>query len=163
MSESYEALSAEFIDLVRRMHRAGWAMVPAREGVTPAEERAIFAIGRAQEGGQVARPGLVAARMHATPSAVSQVLRSLEGKGLIVRGRAGGDFRAVSLQLTEEGNTLAEEAREAREEALSAMVAEVGPDEFAHFVGTLRRIVGFLEGHAPSAGSCAQGGGRPCV
>lgn len=63
---------------------------PAPKGITPAEMYAIMAVSRLEGEGRKVRPGDIAKCGQATPSAVSQTLKSLEEKGLITRQRDKG-------------------------------------------------------------------------
>ena len=51
---------------------------PAPKGITPAEMYAIMAVSRLEGEGRKVRPGDIAKCGQATPSAVSQTLKSLE-------------------------------------------------------------------------------------
>ena len=79
---------------------------PAPEGITSAEMYTIMAVSRLEGEGRSVRSGDIAKCGHATPSAVSQILKSLEEKGLITRQRDKGDSRAVTVHLTKDGRWL---------------------------------------------------------
>ena len=52
-------------------------------------------------------PGEIMARMGLTTGRVANILRQLEGKGLILRMQDAGDRRRVHVSLTEQGEALA--------------------------------------------------------
>ena len=109
LASSLEEMKGDFVDLMRRLHQARATSRTVPEGVTPAEARAVHVVWLMSRQGEAARPGSVAARMHTTPSALSQILKSLEEKGLLVRHRTRDDFRAVALELTDAGSAVAQE------------------------------------------------------
>ena len=140
-----ESLRLEFFDLIRRVHQYRPMSSVAVEGVTPTEAGAlhvIFLMGEQSESARV-RPGCVAQQMHVTPSAMSQVLKTLCEKGLVDRGRDGEDCRAVAVRLTEPGRVLAERvdaefSRRARE-----LVEYVGVDRMRAMIETMNLIAEF--------------------
>ena len=83
--------------------------------------------------------------MHTTPSALSQILKSLEEKGLLVRHRTRDDFRAVALELTDAGSAVAQETERLHVEHAKAVIAYVGEEDFAHLLRTVDRILEFHE------------------
>ena len=87
LASSLEEMKGDFVDLMRRLHQARATSRTVPEGVTPAEARAVHVVWLMSRQGEAARPGSVAAHMHTTPSALSQILKSLEEKGLLVRHR----------------------------------------------------------------------------
>ena len=109
LASSLEEMKGDFVDLMRRLHQARATSRTVPEGVTPAEARAVHVVWLMSRQGEAARPGSVAAHMHTTPSALSQILKSLEEKGLLVRHRTRDDFRAVALELTDAGSAVAQE------------------------------------------------------
>ncbi|MEG0375523.1 MAG: transcriptional regulator, partial [Raoultibacter sp.] len=91
------------------------------------------------------QPRILSERMQMTPSALSQTLKLLEEKGYVVRNRVSEDYRAVSLELTEQGTAVAKEAYRLREKHLNELIEYVGADEIDHLLVTLNRIVDFHE------------------
>jgi DNA-binding MarR family transcriptional regulator len=74
------------------------------------------------------------------PMMTSQVLRALEGRGLVVRGPHPQDARARALSVTAEGRALANRAVAAVEACDAAFFAALadGTPAFAHALRTLR-------------------------
>ena len=70
----------------------------------------------------------------------SQVIRSLEQRGMVVRSAHDSDRRARSLTLTEEGLRITLEARTAVRDASAKFYARLGSDEAA-FVALLTQLL----------------------
>ena len=103
MTDSFAEMKRELYELMQRSRRGNFAP-PLPEGVTPSEARTIMMVAGLRCEGEDVRPGRVAEMTHTTPSALSQTFKTLEEKGLIERRRASGDYRAVTVSLTEEGS-----------------------------------------------------------
>ena len=110
MTDSFNETKRELYELMQRSRRERFTP-PTPEGVTPSEARTMMTVSALQHTCEDVRPGRVAELTHTTPSALSQTFKTLEEKGLIERHRASGDYRAVSVSLTEEGERFAAEGR----------------------------------------------------
>ncbi|GAA3342407.1 MarR family transcriptional regulator [Amorphoplanes nipponensis] len=73
------------------------------------------------------------------PMMTSQVLRALEGRGLVHRPEHPTDRRARALAVTDEGRALANRAVVAVEECDAAFFARLG-DDVPAFAAALRRL-----------------------
>ena len=133
---------------------------PAPKGITPAEMYAIMAVSRLEGEGRKVRPGDIAKCGQATPSAVSQTLKSLEEKGLITRQRDKGDSRAVTVHLTEDGRAFSARGRELHEQMIDEVLTYLGPEDAEHLVRIVERLVDFPACEAARAqqNGCAQAG-----
>ncbi len=133
---------------------------PAPKGVTPAEMYAIMAVSRLEGEGRKVRSGDIAECGHATPSAVSQTLKSLEEKGLITRQRDKGDSRAVTVHLTEDGRAFSARGRELHEQMIDKVLTYLGPEDAEHLVRIVERLADFPACEATPAqqNGCAQAG-----
>ena len=90
--------------------------------------------------------------------------KTLEEKGLIERHRASGDYRAVSVSLTEEGERFAAEGRRLRDEHMDAVMEHVGIEDMRHLVRILRKVVEFHElDPEATCKSRAEGDEAPCA
>ncbi len=116
---------------------------PAPEGVTSAEMYTIMAVSRLEGEGRSVRSGDIAKCGHATPSAVSQILKSLEEKGLITRQRDKGDSRAVTVHLTDDGRAFSARGREVHEQMIDGVLTYLGPEDAEHFVRIVERLADF--------------------
>ena len=116
---------------------------PAPEGITSAEMYTIMAVSRLEGEGRSVRSGDIAKCGHATPSAVSQILKSLEEKGLITRQRDKGDSRAVTVHLTDDGRAFSARGREVHEQMIDGVLTYLGPEDAEHFVRIVERLADF--------------------
>ena len=116
---------------------------PAPEGITSAEMYTIMAVSRLEGEGRSVRSGDIAKCGHATPSAVSQILKSLEEKGLITRQRDKGDSRAVTVHLTKDGRAFSARGREVHEQMIDGVLAYLGSEDAEHFVRIMERLADF--------------------
>lgn len=163
MTDSFIETKRELYELMQRM-RHGRFMAPTPPGLTPSEARTMVAIGGFDRSEGDIRPGRVAEMTHTTPSALSQTFKTLEEKGLIERHRASGDYRAVSVSLTEEGERFASQGRRLHDEHMERVLAYIGIDDARHLVRILRKIVEFHEENAFDAcKSRAEGDDAPCA
>lgn len=133
---------------------------PTPKGITPAEMYAIMAVSRLEGEGRKVRSGDIAKCGQATPSAVSQTLKSLEEKGLITRQRDKGDSRAVTVHLTEDGRAFSARGRELHEQMIDEVLTYLGPEDAEHLVRIVERLVDLPACKAVRAqqNGCAQAG-----
>lgn len=165
MKDSFFETKRELYELMQRSRRERFTP-PTPEGVTPSEARTMMTISGLGQEGEDIRPGRVAELTHTTPSALSQTFKTLEEKGLIERHRATGDYRAVSVSLTEKGEQYAAEGRRLRDEHMDAVMEYVGVEDMQHLVRIMRKVVEFHErGHeGPCAcATRAEGDDAPCA
>lgn len=112
---------------------------------------------------------MLAACSHATPGAVSQTLKSLEEKGLIVRRRGEGDSRSVTISLTDAGHEFEKEGRRLHDERFMHMLEFLGEDDAREFVRIVNRMLEFEESHPWKDAAAGSGfrsekeGGEPCA
>lgn len=163
MADPFIETKRELYELMQRMRRDHFTP-PTPEGVTPSEARAMMAIGGLEHHCDGIRPGRVAEMTHTTPSALSQTFKTLEEKGLIERHRASGDYRAVSVTLTDEGERFAAEGKRLHDEHMDAVMEHVGIEDMGHLVRILRKIVEFHEQSLDGAlKDRTEGGDAPCA
>lgn len=137
----------DFFELVRRLHQTKLSPFELFEDVTPTEARALLMIGTMLrcDGAESVRPGRIAERMFVTPSALSQVLKSLERKGLVERAHDAKDSRSVSLTLTEPGRSLSAKIDECWTAQAHAVVDYVGAAELRALMETALRVCEYFE------------------
>ena len=163
MTDSFNETKRELYELMQRSRRERFTP-PTPEGVTPSEARTMMTVSALQHTWEDVRPGRVAELTHTTPSALSQTFKTLEEKGLIERHRASGDYRAVSVSLTEEGERFAAEGRRLRDEHMDAVMEHVGIEDMRHLVRILRKVVEFHElDPEATCKSRAEGDEAPCA
>ena len=159
MDDTAAGLRRRLFDAAARMRKQRLEP-PAPKGVTPAEMYAIMAVSRLEGEGRKVRSGDIAECGHATPSAVSQTLKSLEEKGLITRQRDKGDSRAVTVHLTEDGRAFSARGRELHEQMIDKVLTYLGPEDAEHLVRIVERLADFPACEAAPAqqNGCAQAG-----
>lgn len=159
MDDTAAGLRRRLFDAAARMRKQRQEP-PVPEGVTPAEMYAIMAVSRLEGEGRSVRSGDIAKCGHATPSAVSQTLKSLEEKGLITRQRDKGDSRAVTVHLTDGGRSFSARGRELHEQMIDEVLTYLGPEDAEHLVRIVERLVDFPAREAARAqqNGCAQVG-----
>ena len=146
MSESLEALRNEMFETMQRM-RQRRSTPPLPPGITRGEINALMMLSMMEARDEIVRPGMLAACSHATPGAVSQTLKSLEEKGLIVRRRGEGDSRSVTISLTNAGHEFEKEGRRLHDERFMHMLEFLGEDDAREFVRIVNRMLEFEESH----------------
>lgn len=163
MADSFVEMKRELYELMQRMRHDRFTP-PTPDGLTHSEARAMMAIGGLGHTCGDIRPGRVAEVTHTTPSALSQTFKVLEEKGLIERHRASGDYRAVRVSLTEEGERFAAEGKRLHDEHMDAVMSYIGAEDMQHLVRILRKVVEFHEqmGDGPCDGP-AEGDDAPCA
>lgn len=161
MDDTAAGLRRRLFDAAARMRKQRQEP-PAPKGITPAEMYAIMAVSRLEGEGKKVRPGDIAKCGQATPSAVSQTLKSLEEKGLITRQRDKGDSRAVTVHLTKEGRAFSARGRELHEQMIDGVLTYLGSEDAEHFVRIMERLADFPACNAAQAqqDGCGQAG-RP--
>lgn len=164
MSESLEALRNEMFETMQRM-RQRRSTPPLPPCITRGEINALMMLSIIEAHGEVVRPGMLAACSHATPGAVSQTLKSLEEKGLIVRRRGEGDSRSVTISLTNAGREFEKEGRRLHDERFMHMLEFLGEDDAREFVRIVNRMLEFEESHPwkRASGGMRCGGERACA
>ena len=138
---------------------------PLPPGITRGEINALMMLSMMEARDEIARPGMLAACSHATPGAVSQTLKSLEEKGLIVRRRGEGDSRSVTISLTNAGHEFEKEGRRLHDERFMHMLEFLGEDDAREFVRIVNRMLEFEESHPwkRASGGMRCGGERACA
>lgn len=159
MDDTAAGLRRRLFDAAARMRKQRQEP-PTPKGITPAEMYAIMAISRLEGEGRKVRSGDIAKCGQATPSAVSQTLKSLEEKGLITRQRDKGDSRAVTVHLTEDGRAFSARGRELHEQMIDEVLTYLGPEDAEHLVRIVERLVDLPACKAARAqqNGCAQAG-----
>ena len=159
MDDTAAGLRRRLFDAAARMRKQRQEP-PTPKGITPAEMYAIMAVSRLEGEGRKVRSGDIAKCGQATPSAVSQTLKSLEEKGLIKRQRDKGDSRAVTVHLTENGRAFSARGRELHEQMIDEVLTYLGPEDAEHLVRIVERLVDLPACKAARAqqNGCAQAG-----
>jgi DNA-binding MarR family transcriptional regulator len=107
---------------IRDLHRQFRQGVPPIDGLSRTAVRLLGAIARNTVDGGGVGPGRIADVLEMTSSNVAAALRELDAAGLIVRVRAGGDARRVTISLTDAGAAAVAENRALRVDAFRDLV-----------------------------------------
>ncbi len=145
--DEFEDLKFEFFNVINKLQQQKPLTVDPCGGLTQAEANVLHAIGlvEQQNGNYEARPGLIAAHTNVTPSALSQVLKVLEEKNLVIREHANKDCRIVVLSLTSAGRKLFNEINDRWEPRIIALIRFVGIDNLMATINTIKNIIDYNE------------------
>ena len=95
---------------------------------------------RELEKSPLATPGHLADRLHVSPQTVAGILKRLEQRALITRARDENDRRSFSLQLTDEGKRLSNEAPSLLRDQFRNELKRLQPWEATQVLSTLQRV-----------------------
>ncbi len=123
----------------------------ARSELTAAQWTCLRFFARAN--GSTRTPSAFASFQATTRGTASQIIKSLERRGLVTRTRSERDRRSVCFDLTEQGRAML--ARDPLR-GLVGLIAGLGDAESARFLMTLSRLAFALavQRDAPAFGSC---------
>lgn len=102
----------------------------------------LFAVGRLAR--CATTQGELAQATSTSPSAASRLVTGMVEDGLVRRVRHRDDRRVVRVELTDDGERLAEELRGATAALFEEVVADVGPARVAEAAGALALLLGAL-------------------
>lgn len=165
----YERFKRELHDVFLGIRRGRHIPVMPLGDLTTGESSILVTIALAQRAADHVRPRRVAHMANTTPSALSQMLKSLEAKGYVVRKRLGADSRGVELELTEQGRALAKEGERMRDRYLKELFDFLGKKDVSDLIRVIRRMNVFFESKAAGvaqpdvAGACAGNEASPCA
>lgn len=142
--ESYRQL----VGLVDRIKRERLFPVSSVPELTDSEARVVLAISRVEASLESLRSGVLAQLVQVTPSALSQIVKSLVKKGVVERKHRSEDYRVVYVSLTERGRELSRRLSDAYEQDMIALIDYIGLDEVEHLVRALRKVIDYYEGLA---------------
>lgn len=126
--------------LVRRLHQVHVALFAescGRFGITPVQYSVMTALQREDELDQVS----LAAEVGIDRANATDVIRRLEGRGLLRRAAGESDSRLKMCSLTPAGRRLAARMRPAVERVHRRTIAALPPRERAAFLASLVRLV----------------------
>lgn len=152
MDQELRSAYEDLLSAVSKMHYLSHLTRHLVEGVTPVEMRVLVVVLFSTEREEEVRPSLLSSSLGTTKSALSQVLRSLEEKGLISRRRSERDSRAVTVELTERGRATLEEIRDECDREMTELVDYIGLDDLRYLKRTVDRITDFYRDKADGQG-----------
>lgn len=149
-------------DLFVNFRRGRHTLAVPLGDLTTGESGVLITIAHARRLAKHVRPRMVAHMANMTPSALSQMLKSLEAKGYVVRERFGEDSRGIDLQLTEKGLELAKQGERMRDDYLRELFSYLGDDDVADLNRVVRRMNEYFEAKRSGADQGGEGG-RACA
>ena len=137
VGSSSEASLESAVMAVARGLRRGWAESIAHTGLAPHQARALRVIAKE---GQI-RPGVLAERLRVTPRSVTEVVDALIRQDLVSRELDPSDRRAMIIELTPAGHTMAGEISERRRaHTESVLGGALTADEERQLVALLHKL-----------------------
>lgn len=156
MDQELRSAYEDLLSAVSKMYYLGHLTRHLVEGITPVEMRVIFVVLFSTEREEEVRPSLLSSSLGTTKSALSQVLRSLEEKGLISRRRSERDSRAVTVELTEKGRAAIERIHDECDREMAELVDYIGIDDLRYLKRTVDRIAEFYRNKADGQGRTSE-------
>lgn len=135
---SSELDTSELIVRAARQLRRRWMASLEPWGITPHEFRALHTTTHGEESPRLSE---IAERLRIAPRSATEVVDSLAAKGLVTRVPSPTDRRAILVEPTEAGRTLAREVEQERTKLGKLMVAPLDATEAAHLRDLLHRIL----------------------
>ena len=117
---------ADLLHRLTRRVRRGQAQQLAPLGLTPAQERALRVITRADEPRRMTE---LADQLGIVPRSLTTVIDALEEAGLVRREVDSRNRRATLVHLTEKGAAVRDDMREARRRAAEDLFAPLAGDD----------------------------------
>lgn len=157
-ADKYADEKTAIMNLMARFRRHRLSPNPP-EGLTAAEARALMVINHCNGHDAPARPGFIAHALQTTPSALSQIMKSLEAKGLIQRTRVNADCRGVQVTLTPQGKAYVDEADAALNARWTDLFDYLGEEDVKDLARILGRIAAYDDKVSASGGAHIAGVG----
>jgi len=120
--------------------RLGWHQ-HSIAGCTPSEIRVLICIKKS--GAHLLQPMTVSEiskRLLVTPPSITQILNTLESRGLIERHIDRADRRVIMVTLTEQGEQVARQAEEAFSEVMKGLINYLGEDQSNQLADLLFKV-----------------------
>ncbi|MBQ3784178.1 MAG: MarR family transcriptional regulator [Lachnospiraceae bacterium] len=89
--------------------------------------------------------GELTKHLHVVPGRMTDILKSLEAKRLVIRKRDGEDMRRVRVFVTEKGKTEAKKKRDTIQREYQGMYKLLGEDDIKELIRLLQIILGYSE------------------
>ena len=131
-----ESLGDQFGAVARRLRAASMASLAAWD-VTPSQMRAIRVLAHAEGG---VRSSELAQHLHIAPRSATEVVDTLEVKGLVTRNPDPTDRRATLVTLTSRGLELVDGVRRARGLESEKLFDGLSATDRAHLARILREL-----------------------
>ena len=144
ISESQPDRIQEVIHLMRKLMQAGERYTKElnkKYGVSAPQVACLMAL---LENGPIS-PSQIAKRIMVESSTVTGILDRLEQKGLVARTRVSQDRRVITVDLTETGRRLAENAPPPIQHKIVKGLRKIEEGERARIIDTLNRLTEMID------------------
>lgn len=131
---------------MRRLHKTQWNK--GVEGHKPSEMTLMICMERwnsSDEGGL--KVSEISRLLGFSPPTITQLINSLEAKGMVERHADPADRRVVRVKLTESGKELTRKAEQYRDAALDELVQYLGEQEAKQLTELLVKVHAFIKEH----------------
>ncbi|MGN0302220.1 MAG: MarR family winged helix-turn-helix transcriptional regulator [Anaerotardibacter sp.] len=143
MDKELEKALNDFQNNITNLHRLLPPEQFVPEEITPAECKVIIQIAINLRQFEEVHPSTIAHCTHITKSALSQLLKSLEAKGIITRSKSKYDSRAVAIHFTEKGQRIVEQVEKQKSEHTFKLVEYLGLEQMQFLNETISKILEF--------------------
>lgn len=110
-------------------------------GCKPSEIRVLFCIKRGMKPGATEmKVSEISKLLHVTSPTVTQLLKGMEGNGLIERRIDSADRRAVGIRLTEKGEDVTRQAMSSLASTLQGLIEFLGEEESNQLIELLSKV-----------------------
>ncbi|WP_379130110.1 MarR family winged helix-turn-helix transcriptional regulator [Paenibacillus sp. sgz500958] len=133
---------------LRTMRKAHWHH--SVEGHKPSELTLLISIARRTHfGAEGLKVSEISRFLGLTPPTVTQLVNSLEAKGMVERQADPSDRRVVRIMLTEQGKAITLKAKNHLDESLSRLVEYLGEEDSNKLADLLLKVHDFREQNPP--------------
>ena len=123
-----------------QFRRLGWHQ-QSIAGCTPSEIKVLFCIrGDPHLRTSHMTVSEISKHLHVTPPSITQLLKSLEARGLIERHMDPSDRRVIVVTLTEQGERVTNQAREAFSATMKGLIEYLGEEQSNQLADLLFKV-----------------------
>ncbi|WP_042201139.1 MarR family winged helix-turn-helix transcriptional regulator [Paenibacillus camerounensis] len=130
----------------QQFSRLNWQKT-AMFGLKPSEIRVLITIhtGKKRSGTDTLTVSEVSRLLRVTSPTITQMVNSLLSQGLVERSTSSQDRRISALQLTEQGEILADKAIAKIRDTFKGMIDHLGEDKSSQLIGLLNEVHAYFE------------------
>ena len=132
---------AAALERIERLTRSGGRRAASALALSPLQMRVLGALNSRDS----ARMGELARELLVTDGTVSEAVRVLEEKGLVLRGSDPDEHRAVQVRLTRKGKGASQRANRWPDDLLGPVLDEMGQKDAGQLLSSLLRFLQTLE------------------
>lgn len=133
---------------LRQLRRAHWQQTV--EGHKPSEMTLLICIAKRLDVTEIGlKVSEISRFLRLSPPTVTQLINSLEAKGMVERMSDPSDRRVVRIKLTERGTAVTQRAKSHMDATLNKLVDYLGEDESNQLADLLLKMQAFIEDNPP--------------